>query len=127
MTTIDRDYQAKARAAMELAAAATSDTDRLEWLRVALAWHNLVHASGCAGEHLGLPRPGHVIDDNNQRIDTGWRVKRAGQMHRDHRQTNSDGGSPRRWTAQFHNKQSNKRREKVTADKGPRLCRLCLW
>jgi hypothetical protein len=36
--------------------------------------------------------PGHVIDDNNQRIDAGRRVKRAGQMHCDHCQTNSDGG-----------------------------------
>jgi hypothetical protein len=60
--------------------------------------------------------PGHVIDDNNQRIDAGRRVKRAGQMHCDHCQTNSDGGSPWRWTAQFHNQQSNERGEKVTAD-----------
>jgi hypothetical protein len=71
--------------------------------------------------------PGHVIDDNNQRIDAGGRMKRAGQMHYDHCQTNGDGGSPRRWTAQFHNQQSNERREKVSADKGPRLRRLRPW
>jgi hypothetical protein len=54
MTIIDRDYQAEARAAMKLAAAATSDADRLEWLRVAVAWHNLAHVSGWAGEQNDL-------------------------------------------------------------------------
>ena len=71
--------------------------------------------------------PGHVIDDNNQRIDAGRRVRRVGQMHCDHCQTNSDGGGPRRWAAQFHNQQSNERGDKMTADKGARLRRSCLW
>jgi hypothetical protein len=69
--------------------------------------------------------PGHIIDNNNQRIDPGRRVKRVGQMHCDHRQTNSDGGGPRRWAAQFHNQQSDERGDKMTADSRKRLSREC--
>jgi hypothetical protein len=41
MTTIDIDYQAEARAAMELAAVATSEAERLKWVCVAIAWQDL--------------------------------------------------------------------------------------
>jgi hypothetical protein len=41
MTTIDYDHQAEAGAAMELAAAPTSDADRFKWLRVAVAQRDL--------------------------------------------------------------------------------------
>ena len=84
------------------------------------------HQGADANRH-NQKAPGHIIDDNNQRIDAGRRVKRAGQMHCDHGQTNSDGGGPWRWTAQFHNQQSNERGDKMTADKSARLRRLCFW
>jgi hypothetical protein len=48
-------------------------------------------------------------------------------MHRDHCQTNSDSGGPRGWAAQFDNQQSNKRGDKMTADKGAGLRWLRLW
>ena len=40
----DCDYQAEAVAAMEMAAAATNEAERLKWLRVALAWQDLARA-----------------------------------------------------------------------------------
>jgi hypothetical protein len=89
-----------------------SKSQRCEQQDVDASWHN-------------QEAPGYVIDDNNQRIDAGRWVKRAGQMHCDHCQTNSDGGGPRRWAAQFHNQQSNERGDKMTADKGVRLRRFC--
>ena len=34
-------YDAEAKAAIKTAAAATSEANRLKWIRIALAWHNL--------------------------------------------------------------------------------------
>jgi hypothetical protein len=42
--SIDYDYEAQAQAAMQWAMAATCERERLEWMRIALAWHDL--ASG---------------------------------------------------------------------------------
>ena len=42
---IKYDYGAQAQAALRWAATATCEHDRLEWLRIALAWHDLVPAS----------------------------------------------------------------------------------
>jgi hypothetical protein len=44
--SIDCDRRAQAQAAMQWAAAATSECERLEWVRIALAWHDL--APTCA-------------------------------------------------------------------------------
>jgi hypothetical protein len=41
MTTIDIDYRAAARAAMDLAAVATSEAERLKWVCLAIAWQDL--------------------------------------------------------------------------------------
>jgi hypothetical protein len=35
------EYQAKAKAAMQMAATATCETERSDWLRVALTWQDL--------------------------------------------------------------------------------------
>jgi hypothetical protein len=40
--TFDSKYRAEAAMAMELAAKATSEPERLKWLRIAVAWHELV-------------------------------------------------------------------------------------
>jgi hypothetical protein len=54
------EYQAKAKAAMQMAAAATCEKDRSDWLRVALTWQDLsrVH-SDCDLLRLGdlAPHP----------------------------------------------------------------------
>jgi hypothetical protein len=42
--SINYDYRAQAQAAMRWAVAATCERERLEWVRIALAWHDL--ASG---------------------------------------------------------------------------------
>jgi hypothetical protein len=39
--SFDRNYRAEAAMAMELAAKATSEVERLRWLRIALAWQEL--------------------------------------------------------------------------------------
>lgn len=39
--SIEYDHRSKARAAMEMAAAATCGAERLKWVRIALAWHDL--------------------------------------------------------------------------------------
>jgi hypothetical protein len=44
--SINYDYRAQAQAAMRWAAAATCERERLEWVRIALAWHDL--APTCA-------------------------------------------------------------------------------
>ena len=38
---MDYNHQAEANAAMEMAATATSETERQTWVRVALAWQEL--------------------------------------------------------------------------------------
>jgi hypothetical protein len=40
----DRDYRAEARAAMQMAVATACAPDRLNWVRLALAWHDLARA-----------------------------------------------------------------------------------
>lgn len=58
--SIGYDYQAEAKAAMEMAATSISESERLKWVRVALAWQNLAHdhveSSGDAPFHS--PSPG---------------------------------------------------------------------
>jgi hypothetical protein len=39
--SIDYDYQTQIQAAMRSAVAATSERERLEWMRIALAWNDL--------------------------------------------------------------------------------------
>jgi hypothetical protein len=39
--SINYDYRAQAQAAMRWAAAATCERERLEWVRIALAWQDL--------------------------------------------------------------------------------------
>ena len=39
--SIEYDHLAQAEAAMRWAATATCERERLEWVRIALAWHNL--------------------------------------------------------------------------------------
>jgi hypothetical protein len=45
----DFDHQAQALAAMRWAATATCERERLGWVRVAFAWHDL--APACATSH----------------------------------------------------------------------------
>jgi hypothetical protein len=40
----DCDYRTEATVAMEMAAAATNEAERLKWLRIALAWQDLARA-----------------------------------------------------------------------------------
>jgi hypothetical protein len=69
--------------------------------------------------------PGHVVGDHDQRIDSGRGVRRAGQVHRDHRHTNRQRRGPWRRSAQLDDQQANQSGEEVAADEGARLCRLC--
>jgi hypothetical protein len=41
MMHLATQYDAEAKAAIRTAATATSDADRLKWIRIALAWHEL--------------------------------------------------------------------------------------
>ena len=43
--SIEYDNQAQAQAAMQLAASAICERERLEWVRIALVWHGLAPAS----------------------------------------------------------------------------------
>jgi hypothetical protein len=71
--------------------------------------------------------PRQVVDDDDQRIDSGRWVKGAGQVHRDHRQTNRQRRSPGRRPAQLNDQQANQSGDKVAADQRARLCRLGFW
>jgi hypothetical protein len=42
---ISFDHRAEAKAAIETAAAASCDADRLKWIRIALAWQDLAGGS----------------------------------------------------------------------------------
>ena len=42
--SINYDHRAQAQAAMRWAMAATCERERLEWVRIALAWHDLALA-----------------------------------------------------------------------------------
>jgi hypothetical protein len=59
---------------------------------------------------------GHVVDHDYQRIDPRRRVKRAGQVHRDHCEANRQRRSPRHRPAELDDQQPNERREKVAAN-----------
>jgi hypothetical protein len=52
----DCDYRAEATTAMEMAAAATDEAERLKWLRVALAWRDLEHDAE-QSKRVGLMAP----------------------------------------------------------------------
>jgi hypothetical protein len=54
--SMDYNHQAEARAAMEMAATATSEAERQKWVRVALAWQDLAR-----GHEDGLSRLLHPI------------------------------------------------------------------
>jgi hypothetical protein len=43
--SIEYDYRAQAQAAMQWAVTATCERDRLDWVRIALAWHGLAPAT----------------------------------------------------------------------------------
>jgi hypothetical protein len=60
--------------------------------------------------------PGHIVDNHHQRIDAGRRVKRTGQMHCDHSQSNRQRGSPRCRAGQFDDDQPNEGGDEVATD-----------
>jgi hypothetical protein len=41
LVSINYEYRTQAQAAMKWAVTATSERERLEWVSIALAWHNL--------------------------------------------------------------------------------------
>ncbi len=49
-------YDAEAKAAIKTAASASSDADRMKWIRIALAWHDLARDQPNARPEL---RPKH--------------------------------------------------------------------
>jgi hypothetical protein len=51
--SIDYDHRALAQAAMRWAAAATCERERLEWVRVALAWQDLASGREDATTSIG--------------------------------------------------------------------------
>jgi hypothetical protein len=67
--------------------------------------------------------PRHVVNNHHQRIDSGWWVKRACQVHCDHRNPNRHGRGPWRWSAQLDGEEADERRQKVTANQRARLRR----
>jgi hypothetical protein len=60
--SIEYDYQAQAQAALRWAVAATCERERLGWVRIALAWHNL--APACA---MPARTEAHVTSDETDR------------------------------------------------------------
>jgi hypothetical protein len=52
MNMILRDYQAESRAAAQMADTAVSETDRSDWLFLALAWQALARNYGREGDSL---------------------------------------------------------------------------
>jgi hypothetical protein len=83
----------------------------------------------CEQQRAGANRheqktPRHVVDDHDKRIDSGRRMKRAGQMHRDHGQTDRRGRGPRDRSAKLDDQEANQRGDEVAADQSARLCRL---
>jgi hypothetical protein len=48
--SIDYDYRAQAQAAMRWAVAATCERERLQWVRIALAWQDLAPTSSAAAD-----------------------------------------------------------------------------
>ncbi len=54
--SINSDNQAKAQAAMRWAASATSERERLGWVRIALAWQDLAPASAMPLHTEATPR-----------------------------------------------------------------------
>ena len=44
VVSIEYDHQTQAQAALRWAALATCERERLEWVRIALAWHDLATA-----------------------------------------------------------------------------------
>jgi hypothetical protein len=51
--SVEYDHQTQAQAALRWAAVATCERERLEWVRIALAWHDL--ATACATPVLTYP------------------------------------------------------------------------
>jgi hypothetical protein len=45
IVSVEYDHQAQAQAAMRWAVTATCERDRLDWVCIALAWHNLAPAT----------------------------------------------------------------------------------
>jgi hypothetical protein len=50
------DHQTEARAAMEMAAAATTEPERSKWVRIALAWQDLARSHEPEKARPGVPR-----------------------------------------------------------------------
>jgi hypothetical protein len=57
----DCDYRAEAAAAMEMAATATNEAERLKWLRIALAWRDLEQDLQRSRPGVQLQTPGLAI------------------------------------------------------------------
>jgi hypothetical protein len=53
--SIDYDYRAQAQAAIRWAVAATCERERLEWVRIALAWHDLAPTCATLPDTEGVP------------------------------------------------------------------------
>jgi len=68
MSAIACDYRAEARAAAQIAEAATSEIDRSDWLFLALAWQALARSHGPE-----LDRPAPAAAENQPRRRAGRR------------------------------------------------------
>jgi len=67
MSTIVCDYRAEARAAAQMADTATSETDRSDWLFLALAWQALARSHDGKGDTLEQDAPA-LADAENQQL-----------------------------------------------------------
>jgi len=68
MSVIACDYRAEARAAAQIAEAATSEIDRSDWMFLALAWQALARS-----RDPGLDRPSPAAAKNPSRRRAGRR------------------------------------------------------
>jgi hypothetical protein len=62
MSKFDCDYEAETRAAMEMAAKATSEVERCEWLLLAMAWQALAR---CHDFQQSTPAPNKPASDDD--------------------------------------------------------------
>ena len=70
VTSLDY-YDAEAKAAIKTAASATSDADRMTWIRIALAWHDLARDQPNARPEL---RP---------KLDAGYSISKLPRAQHD--------------------------------------------
>ena len=80
----------------------------------------------CQMKAKAASRQAHVVEHDDEGIDSGWRMKALGEMHRRHRQTHGQRRRERPRVGDFHHQQPDHRGHHMPADERAGLCRLDL-